>query len=57
MCRNDLAAGNVVPLLPGYDLAPLGIYAVFPGGPRPSRKVSALVDHLRVALQVAASVT
>lgn len=57
MCRNDLAAGAVVPLLPGYSLAPLGIYAVFPGGPRPSRKVSALVDHLRVALQVAASVT
>jgi hypothetical protein len=35
-----------VPLLRGYKLAPVEVHAVFPGGPRPSTKVRALVDYL-----------
>ncbi len=46
MCRPDLDAGSVVPTMTDYGLAPIEVHAVFPGGPRPSTKVRALVDHL-----------
>lgn len=50
MCRDDLAAGVVVHLLADHALAPMPVHAVFPAGPRPSRKVTALVDHLTITL-------
>lgn len=46
MCGEELAAGTVVRLLADYDLPPVTAHAVFPGGPRPSAKVRALVDFL-----------
>lgn len=46
MCRDEIAAGTVVRLLSDYDLPSVTAHAVFPGGPRPSAKVRALVDHL-----------
>jgi hypothetical protein len=42
----DQAAGMLVPLLRGYKLSPVDVHAIFPGGPRPSAKVRALVDFL-----------
>lgn len=50
MCREDLQAGAVVRILEDYALAPVTVSAVFPGGPRPSVKVRALVDYLAEAL-------
>jgi DNA-binding transcriptional LysR family regulator len=46
MCGAEIKAGALVPLLRGYKLAPVDVHAVFPGGPRPSTKVRALVDFL-----------
>ena len=40
------SAGTLVPLLRNYTLDPVDVHAVFPGGPRPSAKVRALVDFL-----------
>jgi DNA-binding transcriptional LysR family regulator len=42
----EIKAGALVPLLSGYKLATVDVHAVFPGGPRPSIKVRALVDFL-----------
>jgi DNA-binding transcriptional LysR family regulator len=46
MCGPEVKAGALVPLLRGYKLEPVDVHAVFPGGPRPSTKVRALVDYL-----------
>jgi DNA-binding transcriptional LysR family regulator len=46
MCGAEVKAGQLVPLLRGYKLEPVEVHAVFPGGPRPSAKVRALVDYL-----------
>lgn len=51
MCRDDLASGAVVHLFSEYTLAAMPVHAVYPAGPRPSRKVSALVDHLVAAVR------
>jgi DNA-binding transcriptional LysR family regulator len=51
MCRLELEAGDVVPLLTDHGLDPIDVHAVFPAGPHPSPKVRALVDHLVAALQ------
>lgn len=51
MCAPDIKSGRLVRLLKGYMLEPVDVHAVFPGGPRPSQKVRALVDHLAVALK------
>jgi DNA-binding transcriptional LysR family regulator len=46
MFAAEIKAGALVPLLRGYKLEPVDVHAVFPGGPRPSTKVRALVDFL-----------
>ena len=46
MCAAEVKAGSLVPLLRVYKLEPVDVHAVFPGGPRPSTKVRALVDFL-----------
>jgi DNA-binding transcriptional LysR family regulator len=46
MAGPEIEAGALVELLRGYRLPPIDIHAVFPGGPRPSAKVRALVDYL-----------
>jgi DNA-binding transcriptional LysR family regulator len=46
MCGPEVNAGTLVPLLRGYKPKPVGVHAVFPGGPRPSTKVRALVEYL-----------
>jgi DNA-binding transcriptional LysR family regulator len=51
MAGPEIKAGLLVPLLRGYKLAPLEVHAVFPGGPRPSTKVRALVDFLAQELK------
>jgi DNA-binding transcriptional LysR family regulator len=46
MFKAEIKAGALVTLLRGYKLDPVDVHAVFPGGPRPSAKVRALVDFL-----------
>ena len=46
MCEAEIEAGLLVPLLLPYKIEPVDVHAVFPGGPRPSTKVRALVDFL-----------
>jgi DNA-binding transcriptional LysR family regulator len=46
MFAAEAKADALVPLLRGYKLEPVDVHAVFPGGPRPSTKVRALVDFL-----------
>jgi DNA-binding transcriptional LysR family regulator len=46
MFAAEVKAGQLVPLLRAYKLEPVEVHAVFPGGPRPSTKVRALVDFL-----------
>jgi DNA-binding transcriptional LysR family regulator len=52
MCGAELQSGTLVALLPDYTLEPVDVHAVFPGGPRPSTKVQAFIDHLMTALDV-----
>jgi DNA-binding transcriptional LysR family regulator len=51
MCAAEVRAKKLVPLLRDYDLDPVDIHAVFPGGPRPSAKVRAFVDFLAERLK------
>jgi DNA-binding transcriptional LysR family regulator len=51
MCAAEVKAGLLVPLLRAYRLTPVEVHAVFPGGPRPSTKVCALVDYLVAELK------
>jgi DNA-binding transcriptional LysR family regulator len=46
MVEAEIKAGTLVPLLRSYKLDPVDVHAIFPGGPRPSTKVRALVDFL-----------
>jgi DNA-binding transcriptional LysR family regulator len=53
MCDAEIKSGMLVTLLENYRLEPTEVHAVFPGGPRPSAKVRALIDYLteRVSTQ------
>jgi len=53
MAGPEIKAGLLVPLLRGYKLSGVDVHAVFPGGPRPSTKVRALVDFLAQELKQA----
>jgi DNA-binding transcriptional LysR family regulator len=46
MAGPEVKAGTLVQILRGYKLPPVDVHAVFPGGPRPSAKIRALVDYL-----------
>jgi DNA-binding transcriptional LysR family regulator len=50
MCRAELDSGALVAVLGDYALEPVDVHAVFPGGPHPSAKLRALVDHLAAVL-------
>jgi DNA-binding transcriptional LysR family regulator len=46
MCRAELEAGEVVPILSDYQLACVELHAVYPGGRRPSLKARTFSDYL-----------
>jgi DNA-binding transcriptional LysR family regulator len=46
MCDAEIKSGMLAQLLENYRLEPVEVHAVFPGGPRPSAKVRALIDYL-----------
>jgi DNA-binding transcriptional LysR family regulator len=46
MCRAELAAGALAPILSDFPLARAEVHAVFPAGRQPSRKVRVLTDYL-----------
>lgn len=48
---DDLAAGTLVELMPGYQSIELGIYAVYPTRKHVAAKVRALIDFLADALR------
>lgn len=48
---DDLATGRLVQLLPGWQSAELGVYAVYPSRKHLSAKVRTFVDFLAAALQ------
>lgn len=47
---DDIAAGRLVRLLPGWSFPPGDIHAVFPSASHPSAKVRALIDMLKTRL-------
>jgi DNA-binding transcriptional LysR family regulator len=51
MCRAELAAGELVRVLPGLRLDDVDVHAIFPAGRQPSRKVRALTDYLAATLR------
>jgi DNA-binding transcriptional LysR family regulator len=51
MCGREVKAGELTQILKPYKLDPADVHAVFPGGPRPSAKVRALVDFLAKELR------
>lgn len=51
MCRAELAAGDLVPILSEFPLASAEVHAVFPAGRHPSRKVRVFTDYLAAALR------
>jgi DNA-binding transcriptional LysR family regulator len=51
MCRAELAAGDLVQILPDFSFAPAEVHAVFPAGRQPSRKVRVLTEYLAAALR------
>jgi DNA-binding transcriptional LysR family regulator len=52
MVAPALKSGALVQLMRGYKLPTIDVHALFPGGPRPSAKVRALVDYLMAEMKV-----
>jgi len=50
MCRAELDAGQLVPILSDYQLESVELHALYPGGRRPSVKVRTFVDFLAAQL-------
>jgi DNA-binding transcriptional LysR family regulator len=50
MCRAELAAGQLVPILTDYQLESVALHALYPGGRRPSVKVRTFSDFLAAQL-------
>ena len=50
MCRAELERGELERILLEYELDPVEVHAVYPGGPRPSLKVRAFSDYLVATL-------
>lgn len=50
MCKSELDAGQLAAVLSDYQLDPIEVHAVYPGGRRPSLKVRAFSDYLVAAL-------
>lgn len=53
MCRAELEAGELLPLMPDYQLDAVEIHAVYPAGRRPSIKVRTFADFLATKLVTA----
>lgn len=51
MAGHELREGQLIHLLSDYDMGETGVYAVLPGGPRPSAKVRAFVEFLAQELR------
>jgi DNA-binding transcriptional LysR family regulator len=45
-CRNELDAGQLVPVLRPWTLAPSPLYAVFPAGRAATAAARAFIEHL-----------
>jgi DNA-binding transcriptional LysR family regulator len=52
MCRSELKAGELLRILPDYQLDPVEVHAIYPGGRRPSLKARAFSNYL-AAKQIA----
>ena len=50
MCRAELQAGELVAILPNYQLDWVELHAVYPGGRRPALKVRAFSDYFAAQL-------
>jgi DNA-binding transcriptional LysR family regulator len=50
MCDAELAASELLAVLNDYQLEPVELSAVYPGGRRPSPKVRAFSDYLAATL-------
>jgi DNA-binding transcriptional LysR family regulator len=50
MCRAELEAGELVAVLPGYQLDWIELHAVYPGSRRPSLKIRAFSDYFAAQL-------
>lgn len=46
MAKEELASGQLVRLLPGYEMESVDVFAILPAGPRPTAKVRGLIDFL-----------
>lgn len=51
MAEEELRSGQLIHLLPEYDMGETGVHAVLPAGPRPSAKVRAFMEFLTEALK------
>jgi DNA-binding transcriptional LysR family regulator len=51
MCRAELEAGDIVPILSDYPLDWVELHAIYPGGRRPSLKARAFSDYLAAQLK------
>ncbi|MBA3836890.1 MAG: LysR family transcriptional regulator [Sphingomonas sp.] len=56
-CRAELEAGALVRLLPAWQMSPVALHAIFPGGGRASPAARALADFVSDALQAPDTLT